>query len=785
MSHDLRLLGCRPVPMAGYLKAMAVLRLVAEQADPAARGYWHQDVFCLRTELSPDDLVDFFLRAYRPTPIMAPWNGGGGFIRGKNSEPVDWLRNTSGERFRPYRDALRAVDRVLEGAPLTDKPKDEEKVALLARLRAELPDEAVEWLDAVAAITADRLGFAPIYGTGGNDGNFEFTNNFMQRLQELFSPDGAPTEAALGLLRASLFDEPVSGLLNVSIGQFQPGQNGGPNAGPGFEAGRRVNPWDFIFSLEGGILFSAAAARKFGRQHTDFTYPFTVRPAAGGQGAMSVSDEGKKARAEMWLPLWHRPASLAELEQFLQEGRAQVRSRVTSVGWRPAQSGIDFARACAGLGIDRGIDSFQRYAFLERYGRMYYAVPLSRFRVHRRPEADVLDDLDRWLTQVQTLPSMEEPPLSALSALRRVEDAVFQLCQHGGPHRVRELIVAVAQLDRVIAKRPALQKRIPPLELKSPAWIERAWPQEPREQAEFALGLAIGAMQDVGDISHRQYFAPVLTDKRKAWHWASDEEMSSARVRLAFDSPDLVRCLITLAERRLLDEERARRKNDETEDTQQRKQHEGGGPGDAEGSEKRKSKVGFHSQHECFAARLDHLGRFWSGQTRDDRILDYAWAFSAYRGDPPRAFARESAQAARLEAATAWVPYLYALLRVTLTAERNLRDAIQAVSLRRSGQPPAVEDFSLPVPREVLALLAADRPPSAVRARQVLERRLLASGLAPRHRGTETFGLSPRRLLASAVVPISSTSLEILVRRLWPIQDEGVDVTEKTIVFES
>lgn len=767
--------------MAGYLKAMAVLRLLAEQRDPHAHGYWNQDVFSIQTELSQDQLVDFFLREYRPTPIMAPWNGGGGFIRGKNSEPVDWLRKTSGERFRPYRDALHAVDRVLADTPLNDKPKEEDKARLVARLRAELPDEAVEWLDAVAAITADRLGFAPLYGTGGNDGNFEFTNNFMQRLREMFQPDGTPTDVAERLLRAALFEEPVNGLLNVSIGQFHPGQNGGPNAGPGFEASRRVNPWDFIFSLEGGLLFSAAAARKFGRQYTDFTYPFTVRAASGGQGAMSVSDEGQKARAEMWLPLWRRPASLPELEQFLQEGRAQVRSRLMSVGWRPARTGVDFARACAELGIDRGVESFQRYAFLERYGRMYYAVPLSRFHVRRRPEADVLDDLDRWLTQVQSLPSTKEPPLSALSALRRVEDAVFDLCQHGGADRVRALIVAVAQLDRVVSRRADLRDRVEPLTLASQAWIEQAWPQDPREQAEFAIGLAIGTMRDVGEIRHRQYFAPVVLHERRTWKWVGDKEMPSARVRLAFDSPDLVRCLLTLAERRLLDEERLRQRKDEPEYVQQDREHQ---DGEDEDKPQLKSKLGFHSRQQPFAARLEHLERFWFGETRDARILDYAWAFSAYRGNPPSVLRHDDTWERRVAATRAWIPYLYALLRITFTSERDLRRALAFVSRRHLGQPPAVDDFALPVPRDVFALLGADRPTNAVRAREVLERRLLASGLPPRHRGTDTFGLSPRRVLASAIVPIQSRSLEVLVSRLWPNQDENAGSSAKETLFE-
>lgn len=37
-----RLDGCAPTPLAHYLKALGVLRLVAEQLDPQARGWWEE-----------------------------------------------------------------------------------------------------------------------------------------------------------------------------------------------------------------------------------------------------------------------------------------------------------------------------------------------------------------------------------------------------------------------------------------------------------------------------------------------------------------------------------------------------------------------------------------------------------------------------------------------------------------------------------------------------------------------------------------------------------------------
>ena len=52
--------GCSPVPLASYLKALGVFRLVAEQADPQARGFWRDERFVLRTFLAQDELVRFF-----------------------------------------------------------------------------------------------------------------------------------------------------------------------------------------------------------------------------------------------------------------------------------------------------------------------------------------------------------------------------------------------------------------------------------------------------------------------------------------------------------------------------------------------------------------------------------------------------------------------------------------------------------------------------------------------------------------------------------------------------
>ena len=111
--NELLLDGCTPEPLGAYLKALGVLRLVAEQrADPAVLGHWAADAFVLTTALPADDLVAFFLDRYRPAPLVAPWNGGSGFD-GRDAGIGDILRSTT-SRLDEYREAIRAGRRLVE-----------------------------------------------------------------------------------------------------------------------------------------------------------------------------------------------------------------------------------------------------------------------------------------------------------------------------------------------------------------------------------------------------------------------------------------------------------------------------------------------------------------------------------------------------------------------------------------------------------------------------------------------------------------------------------------------
>src|SRR5690606_19524728 len=97
--HLHKLKGCSPAPLANYLKALGILRLVGEQADERARGWWDGAYFFLLTKLSKEELETFFLEEYEPTPLLSPWNKGCGFFKADDLGLCP-LENSAAPRFR-------------------------------------------------------------------------------------------------------------------------------------------------------------------------------------------------------------------------------------------------------------------------------------------------------------------------------------------------------------------------------------------------------------------------------------------------------------------------------------------------------------------------------------------------------------------------------------------------------------------------------------------------------------------------------------------------------------
>lgn len=519
----LTLSGCAPVPLAHYLKALGILRLVSEQKDASATGRWHRDQFVLESTLDRDGLLKFFLEEYEPTPVLSPWNGGSGFyfqeeklnekdpLTGKkiktgvrNQETaatkiVARILSSSDMRLDRYRNTIRQTKTLIDSKGLTAAPDTSgaDKDDLVLELRSTWPDLAVEWLDCVAVLTSSRqakskTGLKPSYttllGSGANDGNADFTSNFMQRLMEIFD---APQEQTHRWLATSLFDEnnPHS-RVGALAGQYSPGTAGGANSTSGFSSKFSINPWDFVLLIE-GTLFFAAAAMKHHASSSDgsIAYPFCVTSIGAGYGSSASCDEqaDNALTEEMWLPLWDYSCSTQELRNVFGEGRAQLRGR-------NARTGVDFAQAIGALGTDAGISSFQRVGFFVRNGKSVFATPLTRVTAKKNASVDLLSDIDPWLDRFRRAATKDTAPASARRTLNSLESRIFDLCINYTPERLLAVFIALGQCQATAARslKWAISKEsyLQPLYGLRKAWLNHGW----NNRVEFRLAASLASV---------------------------------------------------------------------------------------------------------------------------------------------------------------------------------------------------------------------------------------------------------------------------------------------------
>ncbi len=572
--------GCAPVPLANYLKALGILRLVGEQVDPQARAWWEGERFCLLTKLSKEELEAFFLEHYAPTPLLSPWNAGSGFYRtwdakakrlrnSKNAAALDSLLASNNPRIESLRNAVQEVHEVLprfcqridvskldkkgrdklmilpDGAGPTFPvvPKDDtgklqvQRILLRQSRRSDFYHAAL--VEVEGAVKCPWL-----FGSGGNDGNIDYTGRFFENLKAVLFQDGGQNNRML--LQNALYDEHVVGFLTGAagkIGQFLPSAAGGANTTTGFgsQSTTHLNPWDFLFSLEGGILFIARATRRLDSSASSrASAPFAVRAHAAG---FATPGSEKAQRGEQWMPIWHQPATLHDVSAMFGEARIQLDRKTAN---RP----VDVARAISRLGVARGIVSFIRYGYLERNGQSTLAVPLGRIAVQQHPLAHLVDDLSGWMNTIERHSRDKNSPGRLASAERRLADTVFAALTHDhSADRWQAILLAAADIEAMQATGTAINAG--PIPSIRPEWVAAV----DDGSAEVRLALALGSAAAV-------YVKGRPKDPVR-FHWLPLEpnarrfKMSDKRLvndpRVIATGRDPVRDLAALVERRLIE----------------------------------------------------------------------------------------------------------------------------------------------------------------------------------------------------------------------------------------
>jgi CRISPR-associated protein Csx17 len=478
--EPLPLPGIRSSTLLGYLKGLGVLSILGRQDDRNTAGFWSRSRFVLYSSHDMSSLEAFFLDRWEPAPVVSPWNGGSGFFNKDNTEGFDAIEASSDPRLRSMKRAIGVARTVIQSLGLSSKPDVKaEKPTLLRALRAQLPDDALEWLDAAVVLVGGEPRYAPVLGSGGNDGRYDIANNYAQCLVHALGL--GDTGDRTSTLRAALAGTTAT-LRGMSLAHLT--RDASPVNSPSGEADALGNPWDLVLAVAGALTCGAGATRRLGATVTGaIAVPFTLHATGAGYGS---AVGGEKGRDELWMPTWTRPARLGEVRLMLREGRVQV-------GRRSAVTGLDAARAVASLGVARGVSGFERFVILERAGQSNLSVPAGRIEVRVNPASEALATLDPWLERMLQR-RLTDIPAAQRAATLKLERSAFAFAEDGSPANALELLSAVGALE--LACTVSRVERLRPLHAKAGPWLRVI---QARSDAETRLAVALASLAEEGE----------------------------------------------------------------------------------------------------------------------------------------------------------------------------------------------------------------------------------------------------------------------------------------------
>lgn len=737
--NEILLEGCTATPLAGYLKALGVLRLLSA-SYPETRGAWRGDRFVLTTSLDRNGIERFFLNDYAPTPIISPWSGRAGFLEGDDSQGskrkgaviLGRIEAAAGKRFEQYRrvvstirhvpviqqlDQVRADRKRLEalkkakglnlvGVDQLSEIKRREpelKSELLQALRNELDDSILPWIDACFALSGDDRTPGPLLGSGGNEGSMDFSINHVGYLLKLIDEgNDEPTTLAESLIGNSLFATICTRESSSNIGFLDTLATGGANMTAGFEGGSTGNIWDSVLAVEGAVLFASLTTKRLestasGRP----TFPFAVAPSFAGSGGLAPKES---ARPELWLPVWSNMSAIADVSALLAEGRVRK-------GRSEARTGMDMLQAVASLGADRGITAFNRFGFYERRGLGYYvATHLGRFEVTDvAVENWMVSELNQhgWLDAFRSFSNGDNTPTRFATLRKRLEDRLFAFAgKRINRPEAQALLILLGEVQSALAVSSKAREAMRPLPRLSERWVIAADDDTPV----FRITKALAGLRGVDDqlLPLRAQLSPVHC---RFDEWLTPDAGEKNRIcdgihgQLIDTLPKFLKRRLWLAERLAMPDK----------------------PLDS-----------------AAGATLDDIAAFLRDDSMDARISNLLPGLALC--DIPQDIDRRAGDGA--------VPAAFALMRLALTSERTLR----SLEVLTEGQ-------RLPVPTGMLAQLAAGNHDN--RAVTSAWRRLRASGLSPLFMSgalPTLAGINPKRAAAALLIPLRFGATAALAR---------------------
>lgn len=350
--------------LLNHLKAYGLMRILHQQFESGICGWWSYDGFVLDTSHSHDEILDFFANDYVSTPILSPWNKGSGFEEKDRNKALTPFLQSESPRFAELAESIR-----ISGDLLAKYNDEMSKSAFIQSLRNGLPDSAIEWIDAIVPLKHDGTVYHTAIGrSGGNDGHWDYSRNFLWRLQDVFDiKTGTPKPNCKSWLMQSLFPGQVfdgdkyvdihapvlpKGLIKGSLGLFGSEQES-------------IHPWDVILLMEGicGLSLSAQTQMQIGLG--DKTY----------EGFAVQNDlDFDHHEYELWIPSWIEsmtwPGIKAILDNQHQLSRRQPRFKKP---YRTVKTVTDKIRSVR-TKPDMDVATYHRFLISQRNGRAHIAI---------------------------------------------------------------------------------------------------------------------------------------------------------------------------------------------------------------------------------------------------------------------------------------------------------------------------------------------------------------------------------------------------------------------------
>lgn len=495
MTQPIQFQGCRHDILGHYLKAIGLLRVLAKCADrdhcdPDAEGWWDLEkaCFCLKSRKygTRERLAVFFAEHYRPTPVFAAWNK----ESGSDATKIEKLGvRTEWELANKFSEQVVSADE-------RKKPQYKDRLIAneaFAKYREEAGVAVAEAVDSISASFLKWNAEHPLFlskGIGGRAHIWRTHWEYLAGFQKLRSAYSKATEkvnshkgtekqleklklkAKTKLLEIEAllpFKEKCAFAARGKGTPFFPDAIKSYNIGSGWVTeDYPFNALDYVLAVEGAFAMRGGVGRTLSANARRFAaFPFVFNA-----GEEMVDDSGgvKGLSNALWLPIWNRASTFAELSSFITDAQARL------PGKEP-RFNSEFMRALYCQGVDAGFAGWQEFRFKMKASRVPWVTTGTylepRFRedatrlnraLHPLDESRFLDQFEmRWkgnkadaqsphpvataLNEAMEAATREASPRHCLNLLHSVFNACrkitssenFRKMLRGGPRFFRSL----------------------------------------------------------------------------------------------------------------------------------------------------------------------------------------------------------------------------------------------------------------------------------------------------------------------------------------------------------